>query len=179
MLLAAKTSAAAIDRVGEIMSRDMASGVSVAVFGEVVVFYVRDNGRPKFNSELIVDDAIELARQFKEGADQMVRQGGAGLGETMRFDPMPLTHSIIMPGVALGMLKAIGVIRFGETVRDCLATMLRGNELVLRIFVGGRKHYEIAFGRNQCESMAEYLERAAQRARSAGGAAPPARLIIP
>lgn len=179
MLLAAKTSLAAIKRVGEVVSRDLQSGVSVAVYGDVVVFYVRDQGQPKFNSELIVDDATALAAFFKEGADQMVRQGGAGLGETVRFDPTPLTCSIIMPGVTLGMLKAIGVIRFGETVKDCIAVMLRGNELVVRIFVGGRKHYEIAFGRDQCEKMAEFLERAAQLARTAGGAAPPPRLILP
>lgn len=170
MLLAATNSFAAIKRIGEVTSRDLASGVSVAVFGDVVVFYVRDKGRPKFNSELIVDDALELARQFKVGADAMVRHGGAGLGETMRFDPTPLTSTIIMPGVALGMAKSIGVIRFGDTIADCIATMLRGNELVLRIFVGGRKHYEIAFGRDQCERMAEFFARAAQLVKTAGGA---------
>lgn len=178
MLMSSTSPIRAIRRIGEIVSRDLNSGISVAIFGEAVVFYIRDQGRPKFNSELVVDDATALAGFFKEGADQMVRQGGAGLGETMRFDPVPLTHSIIMPGVTLGMLKAIGVIKFGETVKDCLAVMLRGNELVLRIFVGGRKHYEVAFGRDQCERVADYLERAAQLARSAGGAAPP-RLIAP
>lgn len=172
MLLAAKQSVAAIRRIGE-MGRDLYNCITVAVFGDKVVFYVRDKGRPRFNSELVVDDAIELARQFKVGADKMVRQGGAGLGDTMRFDPVRLSASIIMPGVRMGMMEAIGVIRF-----DCFAnrieTLLRGNEFVLRIFVGGRKHYEVAFLRDRCDQMADYLERAAQIVRSAGGSIPAA-----
>lgn len=171
MLLAAKTTVAAIRRIGEVVSRDLSSGVSVAVFGEAVVFYVRDRGRPKFNAELVAGDAVALARCFKEGADQMVRQGGAGLGETMRFDPTPLTSAIIMPGVTLGMLKPIGVVRLGDSIKDSIAVMLRGNELVLRIFIGGRKHYEIAFGRDQGERMAEFLARAAQLVERAGASA--------
>lgn len=177
MLLSATHSVAAIRRIGEVVSADLASGVAVAVFGDAVVFHVRDRGRQKFNSELVVDDAIEMARQFKVGADQMVRQGGAGLGDTMRFDPTPLAGGIIMPGVSIGMLRPVGVLRFGDTIKDCIATMLRGNEFLLRIFVDGRKHYEISFGRDQCERMAEFFERAAQLARSAGGAPAPGRLI--
>lgn len=166
-----RPSETAVHRIGEILTKDFQNGVTVAVVADDVTLTVMRDGRLFHRVLFDPGEAMEMAGFFKTGADRLVRQGGSGLGDAVRAEETVYQtpfSSIIIPGVTLGGLIPVGDICFGGDWKNAVAIMIRGNMLVFRIFKNGLKHYEIEFGINQCEQMAEFFQRAADRVSKSG-----------
>lgn len=166
MLARAADHVAVVHRVGEILTKDFQNGVTVAVVADDVTLTVLRGGRLYHRIRFNPSEAVDMSGFFRTGADRLVRQGAAGLGDATRADAVTYKTpfvSIIIPGVTLGGMIPIGDICFNDDWKNAVATMIRGNMLVFRIFKDGLKHYEIEFGINQCEQMAEFFQRATDR----------------
>lgn len=87
--------------------------------------------------------------------------------------------SIILPSATLGVVHRLGEIMTPD-LKDGVSFFVRGDLMVLRIFKGGEKFYEVEFGETQTEMVAEFSRRGADMIASHGGSGlPPSRVVDP
>lgn len=87
--------------------------------------------------------------------------------------------SIILPNATLGVTHPLGEIMTAD-LKNGVVWLVRGNLMVLRIFKDGRKFYEVEFGDNQADKIAEFTRRGADMLKKSGGSGlPEQRLVQP